>query len=371
MPSIIYLHDIQVKSDSCPHIDLSLDMQMSMQVIVDNHICLQTIPVHAEPSHDSWKFTPQCGIPENAAIFCLAMICHNKTQGTRLIGHVEATRNEGLASGIHKIPLCLDLIKVNSNGPLLKLTVNTLVFESHNVIDVPRDQIHCVDSDSPITILHILIQMDEDCQRKIQLDTKQLCVMHERILFLGQAKSQQRAALLNVLGDIRLKQWRISGTINHLDLAIFIFQDTVRDQPEDAAYLKNLGTTLSLRFGQLGDTNDIHKAVLTLEDAVRLTPDGDMNKPSRLTSLGNSLKTRFRLLGDTADCTKAFLMHQEAVNLTQDGDPNKPGMLTNLGRSLQSHMVTWPNSTTVYQHWKRLFKWRQMINLKSLLCCTI
>ncbi|KAF8181697.1 hypothetical protein K438DRAFT_1767777 [Mycena galopus ATCC 62051] len=108
--------------------------------------------------------------------------------------------------------------------------------------------------------------------------------------------------------------------------------------------------TLTLRFGQLGDTNDIHKAVLTLEDAVRLTPDGDVNKPSRLTSLGNSLKTCFRLLGDTADCTKAFLMHQEAVNLTQDaeasssldscGHPQIPSQLTCLGDTLRASRLT-------------------------------
>ncbi|KAF8181698.1 hypothetical protein K438DRAFT_1179380 [Mycena galopus ATCC 62051] len=126
----------------------------SNPILIPTLIFHWTCKLHAEPSHDSWKFTPQCGIPENAATFCLAMICHNKTQGTRLVGHVRATRNEGLASGIHKIPLCLDLFKVNLNGPLLKLTVNTLVFESHNVIDVPWEQIHCVDSDSPINFTH-------------------------------------------------------------------------------------------------------------------------------------------------------------------------------------------------------------------------
>ncbi|KAJ7809429.1 hypothetical protein B0H13DRAFT_1927933, partial [Mycena leptocephala] len=39
----------------------------------------------------------------------------------------------------------------------------------------------------------------------------------------------------------------------------------------------------------LGDLNDINKSVLTIEDAVQLTPDGHPDKPGRLNNLGNCM----------------------------------------------------------------------------------
>jgi hypothetical protein len=35
-------------------------MQLSVQLVVDKHIFLQTVLVNAEPSQDCWKLEPDC-----------------------------------------------------------------------------------------------------------------------------------------------------------------------------------------------------------------------------------------------------------------------------------------------------------------------
>jgi len=82
---------------------------------------------------------------------------------------------------------------------------------------------------------------------------------------------------------------------------------------------------------------DIEKSILSLEDAVRLTPDGHTDKPGLLNNLGNSLLTRFEHLGEIANIDKAILSFEDAAHLTPDGHTNKQILLNNLGTSLMIH----------------------------------
>jgi hypothetical protein len=65
-----------------------------------------------------------------------------------------------------------------------------------------------------------------------------------------------------------------------------------------AAYLNDLGMSLSDCFKHLGDMGDMNKSVLVFEHAVQLTPDGHPNKPSWMNNLGSSLLSHFQRLGN-------------------------------------------------------------------------
>ncbi|KAJ7734062.1 hypothetical protein B0H16DRAFT_1695911 [Mycena metata] len=120
--------------------------------------------------------------------------------------------------------------------------------------------------------------------------------------------------------------------------SVLVLEDAVRltpdGHPDKPSRLNNLGRSLVCRFERLGDLSDINKSVLMFEDAVKLTPDGHPDKPSRLNNLGGSLVRRFERLGDLSNINKSVLMFEDAVKLTPDGHPDKPSRLNNLGNSL-------------------------------------
>ncbi|KAJ7193467.1 TPR-like protein [Mycena pura] len=157
--------------------------------------------------------------------------------------------------------------------------------------------------------------------------------MHERILLCYQS-NDNRARLLNILGDILLNSYQLSGTVDDVNQAVCAYSDAVRDDPGSVIYLADLGTSLQCRFECLGSLLDINQSVEMLESAVQLTPDGHPDKPSRLNNLGNSLLGRFERLGDLSNINKSVLMFEDAVKLTPDGHPEKPSRLNNLGYSL-------------------------------------
>ncbi|KAF8143023.1 CHAT domain-containing protein [Mycena galopus ATCC 62051] len=157
--------------------------------------------------------------------------------------------------------------------------------------------------------------------------------MHERILLCYQS-NDNRAQLLNILGDIILQSYKESGTVDDLNQAVCAYNDAVRDDPGSVIFLGDLGTSLLRRFERFGSVRDINQSVKILKDAVQFTPDGHPDKPSLLNNLGNSLFRRFERLGDLSDINKSVLMFEDAVKLTPDGHPDKPSLLNNLGSSL-------------------------------------
>ncbi|KAJ6548800.1 CHAT domain-containing protein [Mycena capillaripes] len=157
--------------------------------------------------------------------------------------------------------------------------------------------------------------------------------MHERILLCYQS-NDNRAQLLNILGDIISQSYKGFGTVDDLNQAVCAYNDAVRDDSGSAIYLADLGTSLLRRFERFGSLQDIHQSIEMLEDAVRLTPDDHPDSPFRLNNLGISLLDRFKWLGDLSDINKSVLMLENAVQLTPDGHPDKPARLNNLGNSL-------------------------------------
>ncbi|KAJ7474965.1 CHAT domain-containing protein [Mycena latifolia] len=99
-------------------------------------------------------------------------------------------------------------------------------------------------------------------------------------------------------------------------------------------YLSDLGIALHRRFERLGNVVDINQGREICEAAVRMTPEGDPDMPSRLTSLGNSLLSRFEQLGNLTDLNECMATFKAAVSLTPEGHPDMPSCLHNLGNCL-------------------------------------
>ncbi|KAJ7796292.1 TPR-like protein [Mycena leptocephala] len=331
-------------------------MRISVQIVVDGHIFLQTMPAETEPCANSWKVKVDCKLPHRSFYECL-VIRHGRLQDFRLIGWVQIRRDNALISGDQiLVPFCLKLIKVNHDGPLLQVRAVFSLVES-SIAEYCK-----VDG----------INRPEDQDLPHFLETR---MMHERILLLF-PRNKNRKILLNILGEITYRKW-VHQRIENLNQAIAAHRDAVREDPDDAGSLVAFGSMLCDRFEQLGDVEDINDSVLALQksatnsvDAARsfalnnlgqsllrrferfgalddldgslsalgdsddLTPSGHPDKHEILTRLGIVLMRRFERLGDLGDLAKSVSLGKEALCLTGDGHPDRPILLQQLGTSL-------------------------------------
>ncbi|KAJ7737238.1 CHAT domain-containing protein [Mycena maculata] len=319
----IHLHDIEIKSLSGPHDDLPGDMQISAQLIVDNHLFLQTVP------QDSWKFKIDCKIPEWALSFWFAIIRHSKTRGTRLLGHTGLTTRETLTDGENQTSSWLDLVNVNVDGPTLEWMGNLSVSES--LFSQADNEMESTGVRGSLQALaQDLKQLNDDTNNEHHLMP---WVIHEKILFLS-STTGHRGRLLNYLGDICLKHWETSHMMDCLNEAVYAYEDAVRDHPKEATYLHDLGHALYYRFQQHGQVDDIHKAVLLQKDVLHLIADDDSRMVGIASDLASFLQVRFERFGDLSDLNQSISIREDAVLRTPEGHPDRPGMLSNLGISL-------------------------------------
>ncbi|KAF7366233.1 hypothetical protein MVEN_00500600 [Mycena venus] len=335
LKTAIKLHGLRVTSLTNPHDDLPRDMKMFAQVIIEENISQQTLPVASEQGQRSWKLGFDCNIPPHARTFLVTALRHSKTEGIRLLGHAEMTREEIVRSAESNLSFELELNKVNPDGPSLKLSVGS------SVSSVLHPEILGLDlSGMPKNTMtshgiknELLMMVEDSRNTQFSMDALHLWVMHERILLCFES-NDNRAQWLNILGDILLRSYQASETVDELNQAVCAYNDAVRDDPGNVIYLAHLGRSLLQRFERLGNFLDIVKAIVMLEDAVALTPDGHPGKPSLLNDLSILFISRFEQLGDLNDLNQSILRIEAAVTLTPDGHSNKPSLLNNLGNSL-------------------------------------
>ncbi|KAF7345663.1 hypothetical protein MVEN_01585900 [Mycena venus] len=337
MAKILHLHNIQLKSATAQHEDLPPNMQLSAQLIADGKIFLQTIPVESRGSQNSWELRFDCKIPEFGPIFKVAILRHSETRGTRLLGSVKIGRTEALASVEQKNDFHLLLKKVNLDGPSIRLSADFGVSWSSTTetfgwdsIDVAQFQIDKLDNQ---IIMDRLEGIHAATDMSSPIDSQELWVIHESILLLSNA-NKTRAQFLNMLGDVCFLSYQRTGTIVNLNQAICAYGDAVRDDPTEAKYHGDLGVPFRHRFERLGQFHDLNQSLLSLQRAVNLSSDNDLDKAIHLNNFGNSLRSRFEYLGDLGDINKSVLILQEALALRPDEHPDKPSLLCNLGASL-------------------------------------
>ncbi|KAJ7277246.1 CHAT domain-containing protein [Mycena rebaudengoi] len=335
LKKVIQLHSIRVTALTNPHADLPGDMKMFVQLIVEDNIFLQALPVASEDNQMSWKLGFGCKILPHASTFSVTILRESETEGTRLLGYVEIGRGEVLESVESKKSFQLKCNKVNPDGPSLNFNVGFSVSELqyHEVsgLDLSGMPEDTIASTKVHKIRSELQKMHEDSRKpQFSMDALQRWVMHEKILLCLQS-IDDRARWLNVLGDILLQSYQASGNVDDLNQAVCAYKDAVRDDPGPISHLTDLGRSLQHRFKQFGSLVDINQSVVMLEAAVERTFQGDLLEPSRLDELGMSLRIRFQRLGGLDDLNQSVLRFEAAVTLTPDGHP---GRLNNLGNSL-------------------------------------
>jgi hypothetical protein len=101
----------------------------------------------------------------------------------------------------------------------------------------------------------------------------------------------------------------------------------------DADGLHAAGIRLLEHFHNIGELADIENAISNLQEAVKLTVDGDPNKPMYLSKLCTSLQTRYERLGTLADMENVISNKQMTVDLIDDTHPSKLDHLASLGSS--------------------------------------
>ncbi|KAK7000586.1 CHAT domain-containing protein [Favolaschia claudopus] len=314
LDTVITLDELYVESLIYPHEDLPDGMKMFAQLIIEDHIWLQALLVEPEPNGNSWKLRIDY------------KMCNTAFE-----------------------PL---LNTVNSDGPSLKLCASFTVSLSP-AYDIPihheafqqgwTGHDHNITSIESSTLRPDLKQAYNNAmQEHSTIDSLEMQLLHERILLCSQ-ESQDRAQLLNILGDIGIKKYKSVGFIHDLSQTISAYADAVRDNStnpnnlESHVFLADLGTALLIRVERLGRLEDIIKAVTMLQQSVDLIPDGHPHKPACLNNLGLALCHWFKQCGDIAALNRSVTCHQAAVDLTPDGHIDKPSWLNNLGTALRDH----------------------------------
>jgi tetratricopeptide (TPR) repeat protein len=196
------------------------------------------------------------------------------------------------------------------------------------------------------TLVHYLLQMNEASKKESEPDILELWVMHERILFLP-FTNDHHGRLLSELGDICLKQWKTSQMMHCLNQSVYAYQDALRDDPENATYLQDLGTALHYRFLQLGDvTNitetmssfgqlaDIEESVGFHRQVLELRLGSHPDRSTSLNNLANVLSTRFEQTRQLADLEESIGFHREALELYPGSHPDQSTSLNNLANVL-------------------------------------
>lgn len=130
--------------------------------------------------------------------------------------------------------------------------------------------------------------------------------------------------------------------IAHLDTAVQLFQRAIDASPEsDPDVLGPLGYCLKTRFSICGNLEDVERAILVEQAALKLVPDMHSSQPTRLNNLGSSLEMRFERLGELDDLERAIESYRRAVELNSEGPPCQCHSLplSNLGGALRARFV--------------------------------
>ncbi len=98
--------------------------------------------------------------------------------------------------------------------------------------------------------------------------------------------------------------------------------------------LNNLATSLTTRFDQSGEQEDLDEAISLHRDALEeLRPAGHPTRSTSLNNLAISLATRFKQSGEQEDIDEAIPLLRHPLELQPAGHPNRSTSLNNLATS--------------------------------------
>ncbi|THH01198.1 hypothetical protein EW026_g1436 [Hermanssonia centrifuga] len=108
-----------------------------------------------------------------------------------------------------------------------------------------------------------------------------------------------------------------------------------RSHAQRAIIMNDLGLATHTRFKNSGEIKDLEEAIACHREALRLRPQGDVERPSSVNNLSNVLTTRFQLFGRTGDLEDAIIAHREILSSVSPSQIDYHILLNNLGGHLQ------------------------------------
>ena len=138
------------------------------------------------------------------------------------------------------------------------------------------------------------------------------------------------------VGVSHFERYRLNNQLSEINRVIDVLRINIDSRPDDYKtsnlWLKSLdilGLCYNHRFHRGNDSEDFHKAVSALQEAIDLSPPGHPNLPRRLSNLSTMFSNRFERSGDRADIDKALSLNLRAQGLVSD-NPD-PIWLNNFG----------------------------------------
>ena len=144
---------------------------------------------------------------------------------------------------------------------------------------------------------------------------------------------------LSNLGSTYLHRFLLGGEMKDVDNAIIFLQKAIDltpegDTEEAPTRLNNMGSAMAFRFERFGNLADINEGISHLQKAIALVPGQHPQKHSWLNGLGTALLTRFESGKDAADIDLAISSFRESIDLTSHDNPYMSSKLNNLGMAL-------------------------------------
>jgi tetratricopeptide (TPR) repeat protein len=144
---------------------------------------------------------------------------------------------------------------------------------------------------------------------------------------------------LNNVAAFRLSQYSQSARFDHLTHCVELFREILAlrppADPSHGASLINLAVAVNMRFGVLGNIEDLEENILLLRSALEHVKD-PFNYALTLDNLNDALTLRYKLLGDLNDLEEAIGHSRRALGLRDVDEPGHAVSLMNLATALIS-----------------------------------
>jgi hypothetical protein len=128
-----------------------------------------------------------------------------------------------------------------------------------------------------------------------------------------------------------LRSYMQTRDLSALHAAVSMYRAALAADPNQAAYLHNLGVALDSLFSRTGDIDALTESVAVSRAAVAATPERNTNRPAYLSSLGDHLRVLFGNTGDLSLLEEAVSAHRAAIAATRADDPQRAKRLRSLG----------------------------------------
>ena len=148
-------------------------------------------------------------------------------------------------------------------------------------------------------------------------------------------------ALIN-LADVIFARFKHRGDPIDLDLAIGHYRTACihsEGHPDQGMHLNRLGNAQSLRFGQNGEIDDLHRAIENLTAAFELHPVGHQRRSATMEALANCLQVRFEQQGELEDLRRALSCYDHALELCREDHPRRPFILNKIAATLEIYFM--------------------------------